>query len=492
LYQRFFANNVFIINAGRIAVITREETLYAEKPRLTLDDNSVRFYIDEPFISMPGVDYEFEEFPEKIMVPAGETRTRTRVGVLRLKPVDMLKAFYADEVPPYKVLAYLDLHLDDMRNDSVSMAVYLQLSHVLGKMDNYLKRLEKGLSFRPVAVEWHRAYQEAKRTDGDLEALTARYDGMLGKEPENASLLYLRGRIDPDKRKAVEYFDKAIKADGKNAYPYFAKAYFSACRGDFTSARELSARAVELNPGSYQMKEMYYNMRFATRQYDELEKEIRPEFVRSPMDTDYFRQLVEVLFAKGDDKGIQNALKKYRETVQKDAPGDPYQFAINARMIPAYLRGDFDSYASDAAALKDEDSRVELLKIAYLNRGEMEKLEELPIMKVTIDGYNCLLFWLGWLEKDNPEKAEPWLKLAKERFLASTDDENKVGKWLERPAGKIAPELLELAVLPEYKRILYAAFIRLFPKERRALQAGAKKMNFSLTYPHHFISKIIK
>jgi hypothetical protein len=314
---------------------------------------------------------------------------------------------------------------------------------------------------------------------------------MLEKEPGNASLLYLRGRIDPDPKQSFDYYNRAISADSKNPYPYFAKAYDLECRGDFVPAQKFCETACKLKTDSVQMKEMHFRLRLALGQYEALEKEVQVALARERLDLWYFRKLLEIRIAKRDRVGAQKALKEYEEDAKKATPNDPFQARLQNRMFLAYLQKDFDSYARDAATLKDENARSKSLKIVYFNRGEMEKAEALQGIKESADGYTCLLYWLGWLEKGRADKASEWLNRAKQKFLASSGEANVVGQLLEKPRRRIANRLYNLVILPEYKRILYAAFARLYPNDRRNLHAMARKMNYSLEFPHHFLSKII-
>ncbi len=490
-FDRFFQNNVFILNVGRGAVILWEETLYSENPNPKAR-YSYRFYVGDPFIAINEVDYVFKKFPETISLSSGESTTKTRVGVLKLEPLAMLGVLQTKDTPPQKIISFLEPHLDFYRDDASLLRIYVQLNNICGSLDRCLKFLARDLSHRPILVEWHRMYQETRKLSGEGEKLFLQYDSMLEKEPGNASLLYLRGRIDPDPNQSFDYYNKAISADSKNPYPYFAKAYDLACRGDFIPAQKLGEAAYKLKTDSVQMMEMLFQLRLALGQYETLEKEVQAALARERLDLWYFRKLLEIRIAKKDKAGAQKALKEYEEAAKKATPNDPCQGELQNRMFLAYLQKDFDSYARDAVALKDVNARSKSLKIVYLNRGEMEKAEALPGIKESADGYECLLYWLGWLEKGGAEKASEWLNRAREKFLASSGEDKVVGQLLEKPGRRIANRLYDLVILPEYKRILYAAFARLYPNERRKLLAMARMMNYSLEFPHHFLSKIIK
>lgn len=128
--------------------------------------------------------------------------------------------------------------------------------------------------------------------------------------------------------------------------------------------------------------------------------------------------------------------------------------------------------------------------VAYLNMGEMEKIDALQ--GFIAGAYTNLVIWLGWLEKGDKDKADPYLKKAIEQFGASYDETKKIAALLEKPVGKISQSLYNLDILPEDKRVLYVVFARMYPGEQKTLLRWAELMNFSLTYPHHFLEKTIK
>src|SRR5262249_4870249 len=105
---------------------------------------------------------------------------------------------------------------------------------------------ESGLDRRPVAVQWHRMYQTFAERNGHDAGLLARYDGYLKSDSRNASLIYLRGRIDPDWDGQEQYYRKSIEADSRTPWPWAGLAFHAAAAGrweeslrDVQKAREL-------------------------------------------------------------------------------------------------------------------------------------------------------------------------------------------------------------------------------------------------------------
>ncbi|MGD2091647.1 MAG: hypothetical protein PVH61_36070 [Candidatus Aminicenantes bacterium] len=490
--QRFFSNKLFILNVAAAAVIIWEETTFSENPQPN-DPYKYRLYVGQSFITIDKVNYKFEPFPETISLDSGSPELRTRVDIFRAAPHTMATILVEANIAPQKILTYLEAHLGVIHEDENLLSTYLILAQTNNDLPRALKFLGKDLYQRPVWVEWHRFYQSARQVAGEKDQLVAQYDAMLQKEPENSSLLYLRGRLEPGLQSAFAYYDRAIAANSKNPHPYFAKAFHLAGNGELAVARELCDTAVRLNPHSPRMNQMFYQLRFALQEYNQLEKESLAILSKNPLDWQYFRRLLEIRVAKGDNAGAAEALKNYQLAVNKGNPQDPYQFKLKSRLQLAYLKGDFNAFARDTAALADQSLRRENLPVAYLNLGKMEEAEQFPSIKETADGYTCLLYWLGWLEKGNTQKASPWLHQAVKKFQASNFDEQIVAELLknQKPGKNLINLLADLTIDINSKRVLYVAFARLYPSMRPQLLPLAEKLNHLYQFPYHFLKKII-
>jgi len=491
-YERFFSNKLFILNVASAAVIIWEETTYRENPKPN-DPYSYRLYVGEPFITIDKVNYKFEPFPETIPLESGDSEIRTRVDIFRAAPNIMAAILVDAKIAPQKILTYLEAHLGIIHEDESLLSTYLILSQTGNALQRALKFLEKDLHQRPVWVEWHRFYQSAREVAGQKDTLISQYDALLQKEPGTSDLLYLRGRLEPNLKSAFTYYDRAIAANSKNSHPYFAKAFHLASNGELAAARELCKTAVRLNPDSPRMNQMLYQLRFALKEYDALEKESMSIISKNSLDWQHFQRLLEIRTAKGDNPGAEKALKNYQQALDKETPQDQFQFKLKSRMQLAYVRGDFNAFAKDAAALEDQSLRSENLQIAYLNLGMMEEAEQLPGKNETSDGYTCLLYWLGWLDKGNTRKAAPWLNQAAKKFQASSLDEKIIGEWLDnqKPVKDLVEQLANLTIDINSTRILYTAFARLYPSMRPQLLPLAEKLNHLYQFPYHFLKKTI-
>ena len=491
LMDRVFGNTVYFLNVSRGAVFVWEETTYSENPTPN-DPYRFKFYAGDAFFTVSNINYLFKPFPETVSLPDSKPVFKTRFDVFQGAPAAMPGILQSNGIPADKILLYLEAHLGALHEDEDLLSFYMIYAQVTKGVPRALLFLEKGLARRPVNVEWHRTYQSLSQLSVPKEKLIAQYDAMLEKEPGDSDLLYLRGRLDPDTAVAFTYYDRSIAANEKNSYPISAKAFHLAAAGDFAAARPLLSTAYQLKPDSARIKDLYYRLRFALGEYDSLEKEILPLFSRNPLERADFAHLMDLRIAQENVAGARDILDTYRKAVKKTFPQDPEQLVLKAQLELAYLQGDFAGITRDAVKLTDTFPRDEYLRIAYLNQGEMDQLEKLVGGKKYHGSYDCLLYWLGWLEKGDSQKASAWMDRAVEGFNKSSLDNKIIAEWLRQPGKDLLAQLDNLSEEIEYKRILYTAFARLYPQKRREFLARAEKMNYLIVFPYHFLAKIIK
>jgi tetratricopeptide (TPR) repeat protein len=487
-FGRFFNKKINIINVLMGAVIVWEETTYSENP----DKNAAepyKFFVGEPFIVIDETDYVFTPFPETIQISQGTKVKKTRVSVMKGNPLTISVLLQRENFNPQKIFDYYEAHLNIVRDNEELLAGYLQIASTYNYLPRGLKFLKENLTQRPVLIEWHRIFQEASKLSGKGDELNKVYDDFLKKEPNNSALLYLRGRITPNRIEAFQYYSRAIKADNSNSYPHFAKAYHYTNSGEFFKAKESCDTAYKLLPKSMKIKSYRKLLQYALGEYDQLVKDAMSRFTKDPINWDNLTSLLKAQVLNKDTKAAWQTLRSYREAVHREMPQDPYQMGLQAELELLHLLKEFKKLKTKAKHLEKSRGRDYYLNIAHMNLLEMEQVENL--FKEGTDKYNSLLLWLGWMQKGDKNRASFWKNKAQKAFLSAMDEENQVGKFLNQKVTRIGPELKELTIHPDYKRILYTTFAVLYPKERRLLLDWARKLNFNPDFPHFFLEKIM-
>ena len=153
--------------------------------------------------------------------------------------------------------------------------------------------LKSGLERRPVAVRWHRLYQTLAGVAGREAELVARYEGYLKADPQNAALIYLRGRIDPVWDREEEYFRKAIEADPRLPWPWAALGLREAAAARWKECLEYLHKAREQKVNEEMVKEASLAARLAIGEAQSLAAEYRARLAANAIDIDALIGLIE-------------------------------------------------------------------------------------------------------------------------------------------------------------------------------------------------------
>ncbi|GEM_PF-5047977 len=174
------------------------------------------------------VDYAFREFPEEIDL--GDSTSAWRDGVELMEDAEITEIYewiYEDQSEASantwvqsRALAY--------PNDFVALTI----AFAVGNEQELWEKLRPALEHRPMLVELHRYYQEAKKQELGLAALEAKYKAIVAAAPEDANARYLYGRILKDPASAeTQFFKAAIELDPPSAYAFYALSYAELCKG---------------------------------------------------------------------------------------------------------------------------------------------------------------------------------------------------------------------------------------------------------------------
>ena len=492
ILDRVSRKNVFILNIGTGGVILWMSTTYSENPD-TDTENPFHIYAGTQFLTLQDIDYFFEEFPETIKIKSGSEVKKTRVDVMRGNPEDIIYSLQTNNIPTIKILNYAEKHLlVNPVNDSLikEYSIICLGNRLLKRGINFLAR---NISKRPVLTEWHRYYQILSNEAGKEKTLISEYDTLLEQSPNNSVLLYLRGRLEPDMPGAISFYERSIKADSKNPYPWYAKGYSHAMKGNFAKARAPVLKACELKPGSKDMLKFRWELLFALKEYSELEKEAAEITKRNPFDIDAVDRLMQVYIIQGQIDKAKKLKNRLFTSLKVSMPNDPYNLKTLLGLELSFRLQDMEEYMKTSKSLKDPNQKNFALFRGHLVKLELNEAENvLYKRKDEKTGYNSLLMWLGWktiAKSDN--RARPWMKNAVKIFRNSSYEERPIARLLTAPEKNITEKADNLKLTFSNKAIVYAVLADLYPRKRRELLSRAQKMNFGLHFPHYYLKKVI-
>jgi hypothetical protein len=340
-----------------------------------------------------------------------------------------------------------------------------------------------------VLIDWHRAYQEqcqGREHDGEL---FGRYDRCLAAEPENSALLYLRGRIDEDDGKAADYYERSRLADPQNPYPWYAQGYRLRVNGDFAGARAALEEACRLRPDDPMMAQSLIDVRFALGEFDELERELRSQLEKTPLNSGLQRELLETLVAAGKDDQATAAHEAYARRASQP-PGDVLQLALKSKMHLDYLRGRFDDFLAGSRQMRDAPAAAETHFEAALELGQLENLAApAGAIRSSQRGMQELLLSFAWSDRQDQDRAAAARERAVAALAAGNRGERQAAARLQQGPTLVAGSAERLTLEPEAKAVVLIALARVCPDQKASLLALAGKLNYRREYPYHFVNR---
>jgi predicted Zn-dependent protease len=325
----------------------------------------------------------------------------------------------------------------------------------------------------------------------DQAQLIAEYSAMLQADPTNSALLYLRGRIDPDRPASRQLFERAASADPSNAYAFFALGYDRMAAGDWPAARKQLARAVELLPGDPGFNHTLFEVRLALGETAEIEKEIREHLKQKPLDFEAELQLIRALAAQGRREDALKEATAYEKRWPAKYAASGRDAVTALRRQTLYAIGDFAELEKSVATDPSRAGRQTLAE-ALIEQG---RVNEILKLRVENDSLEDKPFWLlslsvAFHQAGDTNAAAEWRGKAIEAMAAGNEDYAQAGKVLSADAPPASADLDAIVLTPAAKALFLAALAQKHPPAAAELAAAARHFNFSRNFPYHLVERV--
>jgi tetratricopeptide (TPR) repeat protein len=475
---RLIKDPVFVLNVDGAAVVVYEKAIYREKPVNDDAEAEYKFHVGQPYVAFDDVDYVFKELPKELRVE-GKKATKTRVGFETHDPAGVM--FGApDEVTADDRLKFVEAHIQMNPDDEDLMGKYLAYAALTDQSARTMKFFQSGLERRPVRIQWHRAYQAVRSGAGQEAELAAEYRKRVEAEPKNSDWLYLLGRVESDQKTAESLFDRAIAANPKSPYPWFAKSYALRTRGDFTEATKAAAEAHRLAPKDERITDAYYVSRLGAGQVAALVGEVEQEWHANANTEHVFSpsKLWEVLTVQGNTSRMGEVLEAYRTRVfAASSVTDKARAMLDAELEMNFLRSRYDQVRAQAGALP-EDDRAEWLFRANLAMGNTAEAEK--YLEDDVDfPYGKLALSVVLRRKQETKRAdELQAEVVKVWEEGSGDDRRRAALMKKIPNVAAADAEIVETSEPYEAALVLTALAQQCPKDRATLLDRAEKRNF--------------
>jgi tetratricopeptide (TPR) repeat protein len=474
-FTRLFDDRVFVLNPGGAALVVVEQTGYSKNPVPASALEPYRLFYGKSFFSVRDIDYTFEAFPSQI--------TTDESGVVKKRRVDLL----GGSVQRFVFGLINESRHDDALNlaewgirtrpaeREVLLPVYVSLARNHGKADRALAFLRERAAARPVEVDVHRQYQRMRE---EAPELRAEYDAALEKTPNDADLLYLRGRLERNVAVARAWHEKALRANPKQGYAHYALGYGHAAAGDWAAAKAALEKAVESRPDSVEFKQALRRAKMGVGELEAVEKEIRDEVKKAPVMLGPSRELARVLVARGKTAEAKALVEPYRELLRRQKEANAADLVRTLEADVLYAAADFEGLLNLKPTQPKEVPEERLVALMELGKAE----EALNLLKTP-----QLLFLLAAL------LARPDDAGIRERAAAALEQADGDGAPLAKAlrSGEEADlaAAMEVALEPTVKAAVLAALARRIPARSTELRAKAAILNKQLYFPYHAIKR---
>jgi len=283
-----------------------------------------------------------------------------------------------------------------------------------------------------------------------------------------------------------------MKADPKNPYPPFAKAYGLMSAGQLTEARKYAAKACELSPDHDQMQDQLLTVRFALKEYDSLAAEFQAKLATEPLDRANHTNLLRALIAAGKTEDARRANEQYIKRVS-DAGHDSEALLEHIRRTLAYLLGDSSRFANlSPVERNDPDTAKRVRVVSGLESGDPKRIAELLEKKDDWkDATSMLLLGFAWQIAGDRNAAKKCFDDAAEEFASGGRKDRETVRLLKLGEKLKLSDVDDLATDIQSKAMVLIALAARCPSNRIALLDRAEKLNLLGAFHHHLIRKAI-
>ncbi|MDR2980948.1 MAG: hypothetical protein LBV12_01730 [Puniceicoccales bacterium] len=482
--SRLFGKKITLINPDKLALIYRETTRYSATPKAN-EENSIGIMPNESVIHMKAPDYVLRDFPHSIQVSdkAGPTY-KTRVAVLSgLDAYSMLTTIKerssSDRASKY-ALQVGAFHPEDMGA--------VALAGMFIEPEDSPAFFNLHLDTRPILVDWHRMYQEYAKKKMPREKLVAKYQAYLEKEPENGELLYLVGRLIRDRKKADEYYAKALKAPQPSIYVWNALGYGNASDGKFAEALLCIDKGLASGNKSASLPVMRRDMLVALGRTKEVYEDLQKIFREDSGNLELAEATALIAGCCGYSKDKVDALAT-AVVKHVDESGDIAEKIQNA-ILASYAYGKGDMYAFVRESGKASWPRImwqnAISKKQHANAARL--IEDQKVFGVPTSW--LLLYIIAQLSNDTVA-ADGYFAKAVAALKEDDDWNDTFTQSLLEKKPLDAESVVSSLGSPSDKRVFCCALGLRYPAQKDVYFRCARQMNFAPDFPKLLLDEVL-
>jgi tetratricopeptide (TPR) repeat protein len=481
-FDRWFSKPAWVLIPGGEAVLVEQAIYYAKDPRPAQHS----LIVGRPFVALPHVDYVFEPPPHQIQVRGGETVVKKS---LERFPGTDLQAFRAAAGSDRQgALAFAERRLRRRPEDRAMLKAYM-LDAASGETGRAESFFATGLDRRPVAVQWHRFYQTLAEKNGHDAGLIARYDGYLKADPRNASLIYLRGRVEPDWDRQEEFYRRAMTADQRLPWPWAALAFRAAAAARWQDCLRDLQKARDLKIDEDMLEEATLAARIATGEARAMANEFRARLNANAMDHEALRGLLEATAASGPPEAVDHELNAWLNRIPMEVRN---AVAAPLRAVTMYQTGkikECEELCRQTPAIRNSNWRLHCL--LALKRTK-EAAGDAALRKLLDEPFDALALSLACSLEGQESESAGWRERAAGGLEKMGPDERRLSKVLRSISPPTPDEIPRLAFGSARQALICAWLAERFPEKQARFLALAAKYNLRRMPPYQLVRVAIE
>jgi len=482
-FERWTHSPVWIVNPGGEAVVDQLTHTYQANGGPSRRDRLV----GRPVIHVPHVDYLFTPAPDRLQTKSNQPVVKTEVEWAQGEDVAaFLEASGGDR---QAAMSFAEGRLR-RGPDPDLLRAYLE-TMTRESAPRGLAFLKSGIDHRPVDVGWHRAYQSMCEALNDADGLIPYYDQLLQTAPNDAALLYLRGRVEPDWEAQASYYTRAIEADPKQPWPRASLASQAAAEGRWDDALKLAAEAVERGFDDPEgMAGLVHTARLAKGEADTEVDAARAALAATPLSLKPLERLLEALAASGRAGEIDGAITSWAAPLPPD---------VQSRIIPhlksmgLYIAGrgqEAADYCASQPELRTAPENLHAL-LAIGRAGQAAEDEGFAPLWEAPSLLLSLSVGLGLDGRTDDAASRREQAAAKQIERAGVTDYGKAGRLLAAAEAPSTREVVRLYIDPDEKAMLMAALAQKHPAEAGRFLAEAARYDVLPKLGHLLLQRAV-
>ncbi len=487
-FERWTRSPVWVLCLGGASAFTDQKIHYAVAPR----SPEVRLVIGERFYYAPHVDYPFEDPPSTLRVE-GENTTVTKTHLGRVQESPSLLLQVATQMADMEAaLRFAENRLRGNPRDGELLESYVSFCRSSQQIPRAEDFLARGLWIPPVSIPWHRTYLNLDPNAARETRLANDYDLRLKEAPKDAGLLYLRGRVASDSRQAEDYFRKSIESDPGLSWPWMARAYNAASRGDWAECRTLSQKAFDLGLRDSSVRSLRHLSGLALGDTSALEQDYRGHLAATDLQerAEAMVYLCDLLVSQDKMEAAKKSFDQWKEALPADVRSADW-VDWYGQMV-SYILGDLKAL-DDPAVLAESTLSAETRLHCLTALGRPEEVEKDPTLeKALAEPWNALAVSIAFRLQGNEGQAAVWREKACARFDEQTSEMQRVAATLRSSAAPTQDQLDAIVLYPGVKALLLASLSLQLPDQKKSLTEQARHLNVSHMPPYQLVRQAIE